>query len=172
MKNSNAWYNLQQKNQGWKEIEPDYELTQFLSSKSWSLNLKFCHANLKEKLSQFNVEKTEKDFFVITDIEISKLPLSYLFKLIKKNYDTHKIGGYIACLSYYLNVQKTYDISDQLTYSQSIKKIFEQELSFANLLEDKSCVNDNPINLVKEDSLVEGSNFIFVHPNIRYFIWK
>ena len=115
--------------------------------------------------------KSQVDFFVITDLELSKFPLDMFFKLVEKQYKNSSTGGYIACLSYYINSRKQYaGLGD--SYSKNISMVFNQELSFAARLENYSQVFDRPIDPVVNNQLVEGANFIFVHPNIRYFLWK
>lgn len=165
------WYQIQKEYQGWNEILPDYKIIELVAKQSWSLNLKHCHKNLRDKLKPYHVEKSEIDFSVITDIELSKLPLKFIFKMIKNEYQTAKVGVYVALLSYYLNTPP-YNNLPSVPYSENIATVFKQNLSFANQIENKSCVIDNPITKSNCNILIEGSNFIFVHPNIRYFLWK
>jgi hypothetical protein len=107
----------------------------------------------------------------LTDIELGKLPLETFFKLVRKKYNDSKFGGYIAVLSYYLNTNVVrHDL--QGSYSENIAQVFSENLSYVNRLENLSSVTDFPINKTKNNVLIEGSNFIFVHPNIRYFLWK
>ena len=165
------WYQLQQDIQGWNEIKPDQDVVDRLAGKHWNINLSKCHDNLKQKLLPHIVKKSELDFFVITDLEFSKMPLNVLFKYYKDCYKKSKFGIYISVLSYYINSPTKYKhLTD--TYSKNIDLIFRENLNFVNRIENVSDVNDWPINIVKDNSLIEGSNFIFVHPNVRYFLWK
>lgn len=164
------WYQLQKNIQGWDEIGPDQKIINLISNKAWSLNLDHCHDNLRNKLQQYHVEKPYTDFYVITDLELSKLPLSMVIKLIKHCYEQSQVGVYVALLSYYLNSRERYNLAD--TYKENIARVFEQKFSFAANLDDHSCVLEYPINEVRDGQLYDGANFIFVHPNIRYFLWK
>ena len=171
MKRYHDWYNLQKKFQGWDIIQSDTNVVNVVSQSNWCLNLDHCHQSLKNLLEKYHVPKPQVDFFVITDLELSKLPLDIFFKLIEKQYKNSSTGGYIACLSYYINARKQYaGLGD--SYSKNISMVFNQELCFADRVENHSEVFDCPIKEVVDGKLVEGSNFIFVHPNIRYFLWK
>lgn len=165
------WYNLQKKFQGWDDIVPDNNLVKFLSDKKWCLDLTRCHESLQKKLQPYHVNKPKVDFFVTTDIELSKLPLEVLFKLFRTQYTASEIGGYIAVLSYYINCNTRYqNLTD--SYKNNIDLIFKKNFSYVQTIENQSCVTEYPIYNIKNDKLIEGSNFIFVHPNIRYFLWK
>lgn len=171
MKRYHDWYKLQKDCQGWDAIQPDVDVVNMVSQNHWCLNLDHCHQSLKSLLEKYHVPKSQVDFFVITDPELSKFPLDIIFKLVEKQYTLSSVGGYMACLSYYLNSRKKYTgLGD--SYNQNIKQVFEQELSFAVRVQCHSQVLDRPIDQVVNGQLVEGSNFIFVHPNIRYFLWK
>ena len=171
MKRYHDWYKLQKDFQGWDTIQPDADVVNVVSQNDWCLNLDHCHASLKNLLEKYHVPKPQVDFFVITDLELSKFPLDMFFRLVEKQYKNSLTGGYIACLSYYLNSRKKYaGLTD--SYSKNISMVFDQELSFAEQVENHSQVFDRPIAEVVDGQLVEGSNFIFVHPNIRYFLWK
>jgi hypothetical protein len=142
-----------------------------LKSTNWTLDLSYCHRSLKEMLMPCTTAHQYSDFFVLTDIELGKLPLETFFKLVRKKYNDSKFGGYIAVLSYYLNTNVVrHDL--QGSYSENIAQVFSENLSYVNRLENLSSVTDFPINKTKNNVLIEGSNFIFVHPNIRYFLWK
>ena len=165
------WYQLQQDMQGWGEIKPDQVIVDYLLDKQWSLELSKCHNNLKQKLLPYNVNKSHPDFFIITELELSKIPLDILFKYYRSCYEKSKFGIYISVLSYYINSSTKYkDLTG--TYSENIDVIFRKNLNFANRIENLSDVNDWPLYHTKNGQLVEGANFIFVHPNIRYFLWK
>jgi hypothetical protein len=59
------------------------------------------------------------------------------------------------------------------SYSQNIDTVFRKNLSFATHIEQYSTVIDYPVKVANsEGTMREGSNYIFVHPNIRYFLWK
>jgi len=164
------WYDLQKKVQGWDEIAPDQKIIDLVADKGWSLDVSRCHDNLKTKLRQFHVDKPHTDFSVITDLELSKLPLPFVIKMIKHYYEKSNIGVYVAMLSYYINSPERFDLADN--YPNNLARVFEMKFNFANSIEDHSCVSDLPINHTHGGALLEGSNFIFVHPNIRYFLWK
>jgi hypothetical protein len=165
------WYRLQQQMIGFTEILPDQDVINVLTDKKWNLDLSHAHANLKNKLTPYSVPKTKTDFFVITDIEISKFPLEMIFKIIKSKFESSTHGGYIAFLSYYLTSKTRYHELTG-TYVENIDTVFRQNLQFVSRIENKSTVIHDPIDKVHNGALLEGSNFLFVHPNIRYWLWK
>ena len=162
------WHDLQKKSQGWSEIHPDRVLCDRLFKLQPSVNLKFAHQNLKNKLSSL---ESGNDMFVITDIEISKIPLEGILQLVKQKYNESTLGVYVALLSYYIT-PKQVNRSLPDSYSESIHIYFQTEFSYAAQVEDHSQVYDVPTDLIKDNDLVEGANFIFVHPNIRFFLLK
>lgn len=171
MKRYHDWYKLQKDFQGWQSIKPDMDVVNVVSQNNWCLDLEYCHSSLKELLKKYHVSKSTVDFFVVTEIELSKLPLDLFFKIVKNYYEKSTTGGYMACLSYYLNCRKSYTgLGD--SYSNNIDIVFRQEMYFANQIENCSEVTNYPLNKLRNGHLIEGSNFIFVHPNIRYFLWK
>jgi hypothetical protein len=59
------------------------------------------------------------------------------------------------------------------SYSKNIDFVFRENFSYADHIENYSIVQDYPLKITDEqDNLIEGSNYIFVHPNIRYFLMK
>lgn len=171
MKRYHDWYSLQKNFQGWDEIRPDHDVLTKLQDRRWSMDLTHCHENLKRLLREVDVAGDQQDFFIITDLELSKFPLHMFFKIVEKKYQKSRYGGYIAALSYYLNPRRPdHDLSG--TYSENIDRVFRSNLHFANKIECVSQVNDDPISIVVDNRLLEGTNFIFVHPNIRYYLWK
>lgn len=163
------WYNLQKNVQGWDEIKADYEIINLVNDNKWSVDTSLAHNNIKDKVKTSN--KTA-DFFILTDIEYSKCPLPMLIEIIKHKYEQCRVGGYLALLSYYLNSTKPNKTLPE-SYKDSIDIFFKKEFSFANKIQQKSTVIDNPIEVKNNNNvLVEGNNFLFVHPNIRYFLWK
>lgn len=171
MKRYHNWYKLQQDFQGWKGISPDKVVLDRIREKNWSIDLRYCHFSLQQALANFESKNNRPDFFIMSDLEIGKLPLDVVFKMIKQFYDNSKFGGYIAILSYYLNVRKP-DRTLTGSFKQNIETVFSRNLSYVSNLENLSTVNDYPINTLENGVLLEGTNFIFVHPNIRYFLWK
>lgn len=171
MKRVHSWYQLQKDNQGWEKIEPDSVVVDLIADKKWCLDLSYCHDSLRSLLEPHHVSKSQTDFFVVTELELSKFPLEAVFKLIHTRYNHACVGGYVALLSYYLTSNKKYcNLSG--SYSENINQVFVDNFDYVNKLENKSCVIDFPIDQVKDGQLIEGANFIFVHPNIRYVLWK
>jgi hypothetical protein len=166
------WYELQKRNLLFNEIAPDQEVIQRLTHTNWTIDLSKAHQNLKTKLWSHNTSDKKFDFFIMTDIELSKLPLEMFFKIVQHKYQHSKYGGYIALLSYYLTSNTTYsDLG--ASYKYNINQVCSQYLEFVNNIENKSMVYDQPIDLLDDKGkLLEGSNFIFVHPNIRFWLWK
>jgi len=171
MKRLHPWHQLQKDHQGWEHIAPDLFLVDLLSNKDWCLDLTYCHDSLRVLLEPHHVNKAQTDFFIITELELSKLPLDILFRLIRTQYNNSESGGYVALLSYYITSNKKYcDLNG--SYSENINKVFVDNFDYVNKLENKSSVIDFPINQIKDGQLLEGTNFLFVHPNIRYLLWK
>jgi hypothetical protein len=167
IKRNHDWYELQKVNQKWDLLEID----KFVFNKipnNFSVNVKYAHSSLKNLYN--NLDKNN-DFYIISDLSISKFPLENIIKIIKKLYNLSNFGVYVSLLSYYITPKKNLsDLPD--SYEESLKIYFEEKFSFANKIENYSVVSDNPLNLLKNNHLIEGANFIFVHPNIRYFLWK
>lgn len=172
MKRSHDWYKLQQEYQGWAEIRADYDVLHRVQNQKWSFDIQHCHKSLANLLTTHAcTKKTHTDFFVLTDLELSKLPLETLFKIIKFKYEQSSVGGYVAILSYYINNQKRLEkLGD--SYPTNIDTVFRENFSYVRKIECVSNIIENPIDVIVDGQLLEGSNFIFVHPNIRYFLWK
>ena len=171
MNRSRDWHDLQKKNQGWDRISADNDLVNMISSKNWNLDLKYCHGSLKKLLSPLSCNKQNIDFFVITDLELGKFSLEVFFRLVRSKYESSTVGGYISMLSYYLKTTKRqHDLAG--TYSENIDKTFRKNLQYVKNLQCLSVVQDHPIDHLVHGKLLEGANFIFVHPNIRYLLWK
>lgn len=167
------WYKLQKDHQGWNQIPPDLVVAEKLVPLNLTINFDYTHYSLKNLLKEFECPvDQDPDFYLITNIELSKKPLSELFDLVQQCYEKSRAGVYFAALSYYLEPDKVFD---NLTgpYSKNIDTIFRRYLSFAYQVEDYSTVIDYPVIVAnKEHTMHEGKNFIFVHPNIKYFVWK
>lgn len=167
------WYRIQQEVQRWKSIPPDLAVAEKLIPMSLTINFDYCHYGLKNLLLDFECPPGERpDFYVVTELELGKKPLEQLFEFYRELYENSRVGIYIATLSYYINVDRLYpDLT--APYSKNIDLVFRQNLSFADNIENASTVIDFPlIEAEKENFLVEGSNYIFVHPNIKYWLWK
>lgn len=162
------WYNLQKKFQGWDEIDPDQKIITIVKDLKLSVDTKFAHLNLKNKL---NFAKKGSDLILLTDMELSKISFETLLKIIRAKYKESGKCLYFSLSSYYLNPKnKNKSLSE--SYQKSIEELFAKELFYVTKIENLSIVNDYPIKNFKDKKLLEGSNFIFVHPNIRYFLWK
>lgn len=167
------WYKLQKEHQGWDNIHPDVVVAEKLRPMNLSINFDYCHYSLKDMLSEFeHTSESNPDFYIITDIELSKKPFSELFALYRECYNKSIKGIYIAALSYYLEPDC---VDPRLTgpYSKNIDTVFRKNLSYASQVEEYSTVMDYPLLVAnKQGTMIEGRNFIFVHPNIKYFLWK
>lgn len=159
------WYRLQQLYIGFDEISADGEVLRRVSN--YSVNTDFAHNNLKEK-----IHNTGHDIALITDINVSKkLPVEHIIKLVKRLYEQSSVGVYVSLLSYWITPQHT-DKSLPESYTDSIKIYFDKQFNFANKVEDVSICDDNSMRVNEHKVMEEGQNFIFVHPNIRYWLWK
>jgi hypothetical protein len=167
------WYKLQKDAQGWKNLNPDIVVAEKLKSMDLTINFDYCHYGLRNMLVEFECDSTtQPDFYIITDLELSKKSLPELFDFYHDCYKKSRVGIYLAALSYYLEP----DIVDptlQGPYSKNIANVFEKKLNFATQIENFSTVMDYPIIVANQEKIMrEGANYIFVHPNIRYFLWK
>lgn len=165
------WYRLQQRIFNYSNISPDQAVTDRIVRQGWNLDLKLAHSNLQKCLQPHHVNKDKVDFFVLTELELGKWPLPTLFRLINHKIDSVQVGGYVSILSYYINNTQSHDCLTD-SFKDNIELVFKRNLKNIRQIENVSVVQDYPINVVKDDALVEGSNFIFVHPNVRFWIWK
>jgi hypothetical protein len=167
------WYKTQKDVQGWKSIPPDADLANILAPMDLSLNFDYCHYSIKHLLDAFECEADQQpDLYIITDIELSKNRLEELFAFYQDCYNKSKRGIYIAALSYYLS-PLNFDETLSGTYSENIDTVFRKNCAFADRIENLSTVIDHPLQLAHQQHfMIEGANFIFVHPNIKYFLWK
>lgn len=167
------WYKMQKDVQGWQNIPADTDLAHRLAALDLSINLDHCHYALRDLLRGFRCPPDRgPDFFVITELELGKQCLPELFKFYQECYDRSRYGIYIAVLSYYLTPGTVHpDLTGP--YSKNIDTVFRQNFTYADAIENISTVSDYPlVHAQKQNYLAEGANFIFVHPNIRYFLWK
>ena len=167
------WYKLQKDSQSWDAIPQDLLVYDRLKLSNLKINFDYCHYGLRNLLEHLICPDNQKpDFYIITDIELSKKPLGELFTLYKECYDTSTCGIYLAALSYYLEPDK---VRPELTglYSENIDLVFRENFAYASKVENCSTVIDFPqAEAQKENFFKEGVNYIFVHPNIKYFHWK
>ena len=77
----NDWYNLQKRIWNFEEINPDKEIIEKISDENWKVDLSLAHKNLKTKLAEYDNKNDPPDFFIMTDIEISKFPIETFFKI-------------------------------------------------------------------------------------------
>jgi hypothetical protein len=167
------WYKMQKDIQGWDTIPPDDVLASRIAPMELSLNFDYCHYSIKKLLGEFKCKSDQQpDLFIITDIELSKLRFDELFGLYQDCYNKSKRGVYIAALSYYLSPMN-FDETLSGSYSENIDTVFRMNCAFADQIENLSTVIDNPLQLAHQQGhMIEGNNYIFVHPNIKYFLWK
>lgn len=172
MKRYHDWFKLQKDYRLFKSAIPqDLELYNKIKHNNWKINFKYSHYSIQE-LFEKNSEENNFDFAIITDIELSKMKLSKFINLIRDFYENSNYGIYFAMLSYYLVPDSTTKNLPGL-YSQNINEVFSQLLDFAKSIENVSTVYDYPLHTRWiNGKLDEGANFIFVHPNIKYYLWK
>jgi hypothetical protein len=164
------WYELQKRVYQFEEIEQDQMVISRVRDNNWTVDLDLAHKNLKSKLAD-RVSQTP-DIFILSDIEISKLPLEYVMKIVDKKFQRSRYGGYFALLSYYLNSKIKFDNLGE-SYKNNIDTVVRKFTSYAGRVENYTTMNDYPIEVLnKRGDLLEGSNYIFVHGNVKYWIWK
>jgi hypothetical protein len=164
---------MQKDVQGWISIPPDTVLANTVAPLDLSLNFDYSHYSIKQLLGAFEcIPGQQPDLYVITDIELSKLRLEELFTFYQDCYNKSKRGIYVAALSYYLS-PLNFDETLLGTYSENIDTVFRMNCSFADRIDNLSTVIDYPLQVAHQQHyMIEGSNYIFVHPNIKYFLWK
>ena len=172
VKRIDDWYKLQKDYGTLTEIPADLMVYHQIHKHNWKINFEHCHYGLQNLFNDTTSYTEDYDFAIITDIELSKLKLSQLVDLVKNMYTNSRHGVYFSALSYYLNP----DITDKQLcgdYSENIDTVFSKLFAFADQIEEYSEVYDYPLQTrwIK-NKLHEGANYIFVHPNIRYFLWK
>lgn len=177
------WYQIHKNVPGaTPEISQDLEMFDRLISHIWpkdtnspgaKVNLEYGHQSARDLLGQFEAGPDDPpDIYIITKVELSKKPLSELFQLYEECYKKSTKGIYIALLSYYLK-SNTADPTLTGSYSENIDFVLRKNLSFANRIENLSTIIDYPtVQANKQGTMIEGANWIFVHPNIKYFLWK
>ncbi len=168
---SKDWKELQQQFCYFDDIKADADLKRFINDHS---NLAFDTEWAAPSLKSYadNCVGAGNDFFIITGLEFSKKSLSDIESIIHAKMAAATLGGYVSLLSYYLNwsdekVDKTLPnlLSDSV--DQWIK-------NFGYKVDNISKVSDYP--MLQYDTfcygLLEGKNFLFSHPNIRFWLWK
>lgn len=162
------WYKLQKSYHNFDAITPDIELYNRIIDKKASVDLTRSHDSLRHLLRDM---PKGRDIIVISNVEISKLPLEKIITYVKNCYINCQFGVYVSLLSYYITPSV---VDSQLphNYSHACSKYFNNAFDFANQIENLSCITDYPIYNSVDNHLKEGSNFLFVHPNIRYWLWK
>jgi hypothetical protein len=169
------WKHLQQQVCWFEDIKADAVIKRFVDSHPVEFDTEFASPDLKD---YFYKNATQgPDFFIITDREFSKNSLMSITDTIHHKMSQASLGGYVSLLSYYLNwqkeeVDKNYPDIFSVAIDQWIKKLPYQT-------ENVSTVIDYPILKYERanyhsDShgLFEGKNFLFSHPNVRFWIWK
>ena len=164
------WYHLQKKIQGWNEISADQGILDLVESNDWCVDVSYAHDNLRRRLA--HRISCRPDFFVVSHLQLGKLPIETITDIVRQQFDSARCGGYVALLSYYLNSIRRYDCMGD-TYSQTIDLVLRQLWEFSPGIENVSTMTDYPIlNALRHERLIEGTNFLFVHGNVRYFLWK
>jgi len=169
------WKVLQQQYCWFEDIKADAVIKRFVDSYPVEFDTEFASPDLKDYV--FKNAKLGSNFFIITDREFSKNSLTSITDTIHYKMSQASLGGYVSLLSYYLNwqkeeVDKNYPDIFSVAIDQWIKKLPYR-------VENVSTVIDYPI--LKYDranyhpdsrGLFEGKNFLFSHPNVRFWIWK
>jgi hypothetical protein len=169
------WKVLQQQNCWFEDIKADAVVKRFVDTHPVKFDTEFAAPDLKDYV--FKNASQGSDFFIITDREFSKNSLASITDSIHHKMSQASFGGYVSLLSYYLNWQnEEVDKNYPDVFSAAIGKWIEK-LSYRT--QNVSAVIDYPILKYERanyhpDShgLFEGKNFLFSHPNIRFWIWK
>lgn len=171
------WKRLQLRFLGADDIACDRELKVFMQQRpDWRYHVEFTSPDLKLFSNQnCTVDNQDFDFFVINDLEFGKLRLDELETTIKNLHQTSRHGGYFSVQSYFLNWNndadcRRTDLSDD--FDQAVVEWVKQYIGVKNYT-NRSLKISNPLSNITEDGkLLAGSDFMYTHGNIRFWLWK
>lgn len=170
------WKELQKKMCWFQDIKADATIKQFVNSNpNLTFDVEWASPDIR-KYVEHNAS-CGPDFFIITDREFSKKTLAEIEQVIHEKMANATVGGYVAVLSYYLNwINETVDKTLPDPMSRAVDSWINK---FPYQTQNVSQVNDYPI--YRYDSadyrpngqgLYEGKNFLFSHPNVRFWLCK
>ena len=181
MKSSSSelnWKKFQLKFLQADDIACDYVLKQkIISNPTWKYNLDFASTDIKLFACENNiaVSNVDFDFFIITDLEFGKLPLKHLESTVFELYERSRHGGYLAVVSYYLNWNNDPDccyneLDDNMDVA--IEQWLKDVVKISNFKNISLPISNALSNRLPSGELITGSNFIYTHGDIRFWLCK
>lgn len=169
------WKILQQQLCWFEDIKADAVIKRFIDAHQVTFDTEFAAPDLQDYV--FKNAKRGNDFFIITDREFSKNSLAAIRATIDNKMSKASLGGYVSLLSYYFNWQ---DEEVDKSYPDIFSKAIDQWIhNLPYETENISTVIDYPILKYERANyhptshgLFEGKNFLFSHPNVRFWLWK
>ena len=169
------WKKLQQQLVGFSDIKADAIVKRFVDASNFGFDVEYANVDNKKHVNESN--KVGNNFFIITTQEFSKKSLKEIKHIIGQKMETATVGGYVSLLSYYMNCR---DIEVEKTMPDIFSNAVDSWIkTIPYRTENVSAIIDYPILKYErpnyhEDShgLFEGKNFLFSHPNVRFWLWK
>jgi len=177
-KSTANWKRYQLKIIGAKDINADYNVTQFIKrNRSYTYNLTWANPSVKlyAQENNINVNNDNFDFYIICDLEFGKLPILELEETIKRYYSTSRKGGYFSFQSYYLNwTNDSRGCREDLTGNMDIALPLwiEKYLGIAKYTNNSLSLSSPLTNRTSTGELIAGSDFMYTHGNVRIWTWK
>ena len=177
-KRTHDWKSYQLSKLNATDIDIDSKVKNFiLSHPTWRFNLTWANPDIKKfaASNQILVNDQQYDFFIICDMEFGKLPLVEIEELIREYHTVSNHGGYFAMQSYYLNWQNDDavvkpELSDDM--DQAVPQWVEKHLSISDFTNDSLKISNPLSNIDSQGRLIAGSDFMYTHGNIRFWLWK
>lgn len=171
------WKRLQLRFLDVDDIACDHDLKVFMKQHpDWQYHVDYASADLKLYSKNYlTVDHDRFDFFIINHLEFGKLNLSQIENTIKNLYQRSQHGGYFSVQSYFLNwnnhdSERRLDLSDDI--DQAVIEWVERYIGVENY-SNQSLKISNPLSNVTDDGkLLSGSDFMYTHGNIRFWLWK
>jgi hypothetical protein len=169
------WKHLQQQICWFEDIKADAVIKRFVNAHPIEFDTEFASPDLKDYV--FKNAKSGSDFFIITDREFSKNSLLSITDTIHHKMSQASLGGYVSLLSYYLNwqkeeVDKNYPDIFSVAIDQWIKKLPYRTENISTVIDYPILKYERANYHPDSHGLFEGKNFLFSHPNVKFWIWK
>lgn len=171
------WKRLQLRYLKVDDIACDYKLKVFMQKNpQWRYHVEHASPDLKLYAEEHCiVDSNDFDFFVVNDLEFSKLSLDTLETTLQKLYNQSQHGGYFSVLSYFLNWHNRPEclrnnLSDDI--DKAVVEWVEQYIGVKNYSNQSLKISNPQSNITDDGELVTGADFIYTHGNIRFWLWK
>ena len=169
------WKKLQQQVCWFEDIKADAVVKRFVDEHPVGFDTEFAAPDLKDYV--FKNAKLGSDFFIISDREFSKNSLTSIVDTIHHKMSQASLGGYVSLLSYYLNwqneeVDKSCPDIFSVAIDQWIKKLPYQTENISTVIDYPILKYERANYHPNSHGLFEGKNFLFSHPNVRFWVWK